>query len=318
MATVKNGEKQEPPVHWAAVLGKFEFNDKDVVFLGELLTTPDGSSSFPSIGNAISDRMLSGGSVSATITFEETAQSACELILFYDPATTFMVAAGLGSGVSYAIRYYDGRQFLTPLFRGDKANLKANHPYQVRVHRVSADYTLFVDGVAVGSATLPWNLPASQVGVWCSSATTIKVSNFSVATDTPKAFVVMPFRQPYDDLYEHVIKPVCDKLRIEALRADEMAGPGLILEDVIRQIREARLVIAEITEANANVFYEVGYAHAINKDTILIAQKPGELPFDVSGFRTLFYENSISGKLKIEEGLRKFIHSIMAPQLPLT
>jgi hypothetical protein len=60
------------------------------------------------------------------------------------------------------------------------------------------------------------------------------------------------------------------------------------------------------------VFYEVGYAHALNKPTILIAERNIKLPFDVSPFRTLFYENTIAGKKKIEEGLRKHITSALS------
>ncbi|MFZ4476031.1 MAG: hypothetical protein ACOYPR_12610, partial [Saprospiraceae bacterium] len=81
----------------------------------------------------------------------------------------------------------------------------------------------------------------------------------------------------------------------------------MILADITKQIYESKLIIAEISPVNANVFYEVGFAHALNKPTILIAEKSTKLPFDVSPFRTLFYENSIAGKKKIEEGLRKHI-----------
>lgn len=76
----------------------------------------------------------------------------------------------------------------------------------------------------------------------------------------------------------------------------------------MRQIDEANLIIAEITPSNPNVYYEVGYAHARVKPMVLIADRSMEkLPFDLSPFRTLFYENSIDGKRRIEEGLRKHI-----------
>ena len=74
----------------------------------------------------------------------------------------------------------------------------------------------------------------------------------------------------------------------------------------------SRLIIAEISQSNPNVFYEVGYAHALNKPTILIAEKTTKLPFDVSPFRTLFYENTIAGKQKIEDGLKKHIEASLS------
>ena len=85
----------------------------------------------------------------------------------------------------------------------------------------------------------------------------------------------------------------------------------MIVTDIERQIIEAKLIIAEITTGNPNVYYEVGYARALKKPTILIAEKATQLPFDVSPFRVLFYENSIAGKKRIEEGLRKHIASIL-------
>ena len=84
----------------------------------------------------------------------------------------------------------------------------------------------------------------------------------------------------------------------------------MIVADIARQIVEADVVIADITPANPNVYYEVGYAHALSKPTILIAEKPTELPFDVSPFRTLFYENTIGGKAIVEAGLRKHLEAI--------
>jgi nucleoside 2-deoxyribosyltransferase len=65
------------------------------------------------------------------------------------------------------------------------------------------------------------------------------------------------------------------------------------------------------------VYYEVGYAHALKKPTILIAESPTQLPFDVSPFRTLFYENSIAGKAKVESGLKQHLEAILSNTLPV-
>ncbi len=62
---------------------------------------------------------------------------------------------------------------------------------------------------------------------------------------------------------------------------------------------------------NQNVFYELGYAHALGKPTILLAEKGKQLPFDVSGYRYLCYENSIGGKRKVDEALRKHLAAIL-------
>ena len=72
-------------------------------------------------------------------------------------------------------------------------------------------------------------------------------------------------------------------------------------------------MIADISGVNANVYFEVGYALASKKPIILLAKKDTELPFDVSGFRVLFYEDSIGGKAKVEEGLRKHLTALVGP-----
>ena len=88
----------------------------------------------------------------------------------------------------------------------------------------------------------------------------------------------------------------------------------MIIADVVRQIDDSKLVIAEISPVNANVYYEVGYAHARGKPTILIADRNVErLPFDVSPFRTLFYDNTIDGKRRVEEGLRRHLTAVLDP-----
>lgn len=121
----------------------------------------------------------------------------------------------------------------------------------------------------------------------------------------------MQFSEPYTDVYLNVIKSVCKEFGITAVRADEIYGPGVIVKDIIEQVANAQLVIADISAPNANVYFEVGYALASGKPIILLAKKDTTLPFDVSGFRVLFYEDSIGGKSKVEDGLRKHLTALL-------
>jgi hypothetical protein len=123
----------------------------------------------------------------------------------------------------------------------------------------------------------------------------------------------MQFDTPeYEALFRDVIEPVCSAEGLHAIRADSTYLPGLIIADLKKQIAESRLVIAEITPMNANVYYEVGYADALNKPLILIAdRKDGTKPFDVQAYRTIFYENSIGGKKKVEADLKAHLQGIM-------
>ena len=122
----------------------------------------------------------------------------------------------------------------------------------------------------------------------------------------------MQFTQEYNDLYEQVIIPVISKYNMNCIRADDIYTATPILADIINEIKAASIVIADITPDNPNVFYELGFAHALNKPTIVLSEKQRtKLPFDVSGLRTIFYDNSIAGKAKVEQTLTKFIEKII-------
>jgi hypothetical protein len=121
----------------------------------------------------------------------------------------------------------------------------------------------------------------------------------------------MQFTEDFNALYTEVIKPVCEEFGYEAVRADDIYTSGLIIREITQNIQDASVIIADITPNNQNVYCEVGYAHGLNKATILLSDRKQErLPFDISGFRTLFYENSISGKSQVEESLRKHLLSL--------
>jgi hypothetical protein len=299
---------------WHALLGKFRFEEERVVFQGETTTILDQPAT--AIGNAISDQRFSGGMLRGTVRFSKIGEhSACQFIVSYSPATGAFVTAGIGNDAMFVVRTFHGT-WTYHAGGGDRTALEENRDYEIAVRVTGSRLALTVDGVDVVVTNLPFVIPHNQVGIWCQDTHEITVSNFEVQAQRPTAFVVMQFTRPYNELYSEVVRPICDEFQITSLRADESYGPGLIIADVAKQITEARLVVAEITPANPNVYYEVGYAHALNKPTILIAEMGTQLPFDVSPFRVLFYENSIDGKRRVEDGLRKHLRALeMAPGL---
>ncbi len=126
----------------------------------------------------------------------------------------------------------------------------------------------------------------------------------------------MQFTERYLGLYNEVIKKVAEseQFKLKAYHAGETFG-RVILQDIIRGLEEARVVIAEITPANKNVFYELGYAHALKKTTILLVEKDhvDELAFDLKGYRCIVYENTIGGKQHVQTELEKHLQSILLP-----
>ena len=203
----------------------------------------------------------------------------------------------------------------TPLFQvGLGANIKPRRTYDLEVVVRGSKVVLFSDNVEIGRYTLPLpSLPGHPFGLFSLSSGNVKFRDICIETVWPKAFVVMQFQTPeYEALFCDVIEPICFSEGLQAYRADFTYMPGLVIEDIKKQIQEFRIVIAEITPENPNVYYEVGYADAINKPIILISdRKEGMKPFDVRAYRTIFYDNSIGGKNKIESDLRAYLKSIM-------
>jgi nucleoside 2-deoxyribosyltransferase len=115
--------------------------------------------------------------------------------------------------------------------------------------------------------------------------------------------------EPFDTFYGEVIKPQAEKL-YEVVRIDEKSGPGAIFQDMQREVRQSDVSIAEITLANPNVFYELGYAQALGKPAILWAQRGGKLPSDIASYRVVFYDDSIGGKSRVEEDLARHLDAI--------
>jgi len=97
-------------------------------------------------------------------------------------------------------------------------------------------------------------------------------------------------RQRADKVWRHIIEPVADKLGYEADRADKWQEPHLITKAIINKVRSADLVIADLTDRNANVFYELAVRDSARKPAIQLMAKGQLLPFDVKEQRTIFYD----------------------------
>src|SRR6266404_7355027 len=321
---------------WMPIMGEFETSDDQLLFKGRKvpanppgLPEPSGPEFLSTVGIVLCDRKMVNGRLRATVTFDEiTPHSVCELIPGYDLKNRGgQVTAGLGgNGGMFSIREWvptstpeqQGGTWLNYELSGDRANLRADVPYEIAVRLQGSSITLEVDGVDVAATTLPAarNQPR-QVGVFVVSQSQISISGFQADIERPKAFIVMQFSSPYNEVYSHVIKDLCEECSIDALRADEIYAPGIIIKDVIDRIAQSQVVIADISPSNPNVYFEVGYALALGKPIILLAQRrqpETPLPFDLSAFRVLFYDDSIGGKPKLEVGLRNHLREILGKE----
>lgn len=89
----------------------------------------------------------------------------------------------------------------------------------------------------------------------------------------------MPFDGDFDDIYKLGIKQSCIDAGAYCERVDEQIFNESILDRIYNQISKANIVIADMTNRNPNVFYEVGYAHALGKTTILLTKNSDDIPF---------------------------------------
>jgi hypothetical protein len=121
-------------------------------------------------------------------------------------------------------------------------------------------------------------------------------------------FMIMPFRERFNAIYNNVIRPVTADLNLTIKRGDDFTTTqGAIITEVWAAIYNCKVVIAETTEINANVYYELGMAHMLGKPAILLTQtrEVEQLPFDIRHLRFLVYEDSVAGGEELTKDLRQ-------------
>lgn len=104
-------------------------------------------------------------------------------------------------------------------------------------------------------------------------------------------FIVMPFAPPHGDYYAKIYEPAIQKTGLVPVRADnEIFGAGKIMDQIWRGINDAKVLVAELTTRNANVFYELGLAHALKKPVVLVSSNEEDVPFDLQHIRVIYYD----------------------------
>lgn len=295
-------------INWIVTTGKAEVKDNSIKYKSETFKNQLGNEEI--LTSVVKSNLIfENGEISFTVKMKsETGR--CQIVFNYDESP--MILAGLNvSNSLYGIAKFNSTSNNFDMLSGTgiPATFDKTKDHHVKVKVNGSIIELFINDVLVSTAYEQVN--SSQVTFFFSSTDEILVKDISINTKQPKAFVVMQFTEEYNDLYKEVIKPVSENFGFECERADEAHTTNPILQDIIQSLKESSVIIADITPNNPNVFYELGYAHAINKPTILLCDRKREkLPFDISGFRTLFYDNTIAGKTAVEKNLRKYLENL--------
>jgi Nucleoside 2-deoxyribosyltransferase len=110
----------------------------------------------------------------------------------------------------------------------------------------------------------------------------------------PFVFILMPFSGEFDDVYKLGIRPACEDVGAYAERVDEQLFVGSITQRIYNQISKADVIVADMTGRNPNVFYEVGYAHALGKPVVLLSRNTEDIPFDLKDYPHIIYAGRIA------------------------
>lgn len=141
----------------------------------------------------------------------------------------------------------------------------------------------------------------TNTGLSADSQLVLRSAGYASASK-PHVFAAMPFAPEFDDLYHYGITGAVKASGYLCERADMSSFTGNVMSWVQLRIATAKLVIAELTGANPNVYLEVGFAWALRIPTVLLVNSAEDLRFDVRGQRVIEYKGSIR---TLEEKLAK-------------
>jgi hypothetical protein len=295
---------------WAAIAGRWRFSEKTAEYEG-----PEEPQPWVPLGLARASLPFRDGIIRSRIKLSRTQKTAGGLFLGFQSVKSLYFMAQIGAfDRAYVISEYRpevGWRLLDSA--GLLSNLTKDTAYDIKVSVSGQSIRLTVDEVEVLNTVLPSPMEGTGFGLYAWDDAPIDFAETTVERSLPRNFVIMPFAEPFDTLYREVIFPVAHNLGFEVVRVDEIVGPGIIIEHIQRQVEGAHAVVAEISTHNPNVYYELGYAHALRKPAVLLVrrQEGQAMPFDIRGYRAIFYDDSIGGKKSVERSLEQHLKAIL-------
>jgi hypothetical protein len=146
-------------------------------------------------------------------------------------------------------------------------------------------------GVSLSGEVFRVEKPGSQAVVSPHAPPSLPAHGVQAVAQKPHAFVAMPFAPEFEDVFHYGIQNPVHAAGLLCERVDAAVFEGLIIQRILSRIASARVVVAELSGANPNVYLEVGYAWASKVPTVLLVRDVNELRFDVKGHRCLVYRN---------------------------
>jgi hypothetical protein len=126
-------------------------------------------------------------------------------------------------------------------------------------------------------------------------------------------FVMMPFGGWFDTYYKDIYTTAIKEAGFEPVRGDELFSTGSVVEQIWEQVVKAKVLLADLTGKNANVFYELGLAHAARKPVVFTAAKLEDVPFDLRHLRVIIYDvNEPGWDQKLKASLTTYLKNTKA------
>jgi|SRR5208283_3587171 len=123
-------------------------------------------------------------------------------------------------------------------------------------------------------------------------------------------FVMMPFGQWNDLYYKEIYIPAIKEAGFEPVRGDEIFSSGSVVEQIWEQVDKAKVLLADLTGKNPNVFYELGLAHADRKPVVFTSGSLDDVPFDLRHLRVIIYDNrEPDWNLKLKTNITAYLKS---------
>lgn len=188
--------------------------------------------------------------------------------------------------------------------------------FSSRVNLMGLD-EIFFDAIQESSKQLAENIIEKEIN-------TVNINPIfkarDLTVDENMVFCVLPFNDERIEIFDEVLKPKLEQeFGLTVVRSGNIFEPNQNLPETIwTYINQSKFVIADISDKNANVFYELGICHTIGKPVISICDEEsldkdygGRLPFDIGMINTIFYKNKGTGMEKLFQRISYNIQSII-------
>ena len=124
------------------------------------------------------------------------------------------------------------------------------------------------------------------------------------------ASAMMPFSDGFNAVYD-TIRQASEGVGLRCRRADDIWENAAIIQDVVALIDRSRMVVCDCSGRNPNVFYEVGIAHTLGREVILITQNDDDIPFDLRHIRYIRYLNNAEGRAELLSSLQNRMQTVL-------